>query len=48
MLLDFKIESKIDSGFGSKRNVYGLVIKDIDSFRKKIGFNLKRKMDKLD
>jgi intein-encoded DNA endonuclease-like protein len=47
ILFDFKIESKIVSGFGSRRNVYGLVIKDIDSFRKKVGFNLKRKRDKL-
>jgi len=47
MLLIFKIDSKIVSGFGFRRNVYGLVINDIESFQKKIGFHLKRKIGKL-
>jgi intein-encoded DNA endonuclease-like protein len=47
LLDDFSIKSKIVGGFGSKRNVYAVVIKDVIIFYKKIGFNLKRKNKRL-
>jgi len=47
MLMEFNIRSKIHSGFGLKRNVYGLLIYDIRLFCIQIGFNLKRKQRKL-
>ncbi len=47
ILIDFKIESKIVKGFGCRRNVYALVIKNLKLFRERIGFNLKRKQKKL-
>ena len=47
MLEEFKLNSKIVSGFGCKRNVYGLMIRDFRLFSDKIGFNLRRKQDKL-
>ena len=34
-------------GFGQKRNVFALVIKDLKKFQEKIGFNLVRKQKKL-
>jgi len=48
ILLDFNIESKIVKGFGAKRNVYAVVIKDLHLFAKEIGFSLNRKKEKLD
>ncbi|MEK6942509.1 MAG: LAGLIDADG family homing endonuclease [Nanoarchaeota archaeon] len=48
ILLDFGINTKITPGYGLKRNVYAVIIKDLMAFRKKIGFNLRRKQDKLD
>ena len=48
MLNEFEINSKIDAGFGLKRNVFAIVIKDLTQFHKKIGFNLKRKQEKLE
>lgn len=48
MLNEFEINSKIDAGFGLKRNVSAVVIKDLKQFQKKIGFNLKRKQEKLE
>ena len=48
MLMEFKIFGRIYSGYGLKRNVYGLVIYDIRSFCEQIGFNLKRKQEKLE
>jgi intein/homing endonuclease len=48
MLMEFKILSKISPGYGLKRNVYGLVIYDIKLFGDQIGFNLKRKQEKLE
>lgn len=47
ILLEFDIKSKLDSGYGAKRNVYALLIKGLDSFYKEIGFNLARKQSKL-
>ena len=47
MLLEFDVDSKLDSGYGAKRNVYALLIKDLNKFNKEIGFNLKRKQSKL-
>ena len=47
MLLEFDIDSQLGSGYGAKRNVYALLIKDLDKFDKEVGFNLKRKQDKL-
>ena len=48
LLKEFKIESFLVSGFGLRRNVYGLTIKDLKLFLKEIGFNLKRKQRKLE
>ncbi|MBR9691300.1 hypothetical protein GOV06_00790 [Candidatus Woesearchaeota archaeon] len=45
--LDFRIKSKMIPGFGFKRNVYGLVITDLIPFNEQIGFNLRRKQNKL-
>jgi len=47
ILSEFKIETHFQKGFGLKRNVHALVIKDIKRFDKLIGFNLKRKQEKL-
>ncbi|MBI2101672.1 hypothetical protein HYT53_03590 [Candidatus Woesearchaeota archaeon] len=47
MLSDFDVDSQLGSGYGAKRNVYALLIKDLAKFRKKIGFNLARKQSKL-
>ena len=47
MLKLFQIESRIIPGFGMKRNVFALTIKEIKSFKEEIGFNLKRKQEKL-
>ena len=44
---DFSIFSKMVPGFGLKRNVYALTIRDIVTFSEKIGFSLKRKIDRL-
>ena len=45
---EFGISSKIRSGYGSKRNVYGLAItKDREKFSSQIGFNSIRKHTKL-
>ncbi|HIH38883.1 hypothetical protein J4460_02400 [Candidatus Woesearchaeota archaeon] len=48
LLNEFGIICKIRSGFGSRRNVFGLIIKDKHCFRSKIGFGLPRKREKLD
>ena len=47
MLLVFGIRTKLVGGFGFKRNVYALVINDLKQFYDKLGFNLKRKQEKL-
>lgn len=47
MLNEFNIESKISSGYGLKRNVFAILIKDLSKFNKRIGFNLQRKQKKL-
>ena len=47
MVLEFNIDSRIMSGYGAKRNVYALIIKDLNKFDKEIGFNLTRKLSKL-
>lgn len=47
MLREFKMNSRLKSGFGCKRNVYALLIKDLKTFNEQIGFNLRRKKDKL-
>ena len=48
MLMEFNISGKIYSGYGLKRNVYAISIDDLKLFHKEIGFNLKRKKEKLD
>lgn len=47
LLFEFDISSRIVAGFGARRNVFALIINEIQSFKKKIGFNLKRKSHKL-
>jgi hypothetical protein len=47
ILKEFTIESYIQSGYGAKRNVYAVVIRDLIGFKRKIGFGLKRKADRL-
>ena len=47
LLSEFGIGGKISSGYGLKRNVFAIVIKDLDNFNKKVGFNLQRKQEKL-
>jgi len=47
MLLQFDIQTKLSPGYGLKRNVYALLIRDLKLFKKKIGFNLKRKQERL-
>ena len=47
MLVEFDIGSKIGSGYGSRRNVYALIIIDLKRFHDKIGFNLNRKQERL-
>lgn len=41
------LNSTIKGGYGSKRNVYAIVIKDLNLFSKVIGFNSLRKKQKL-
>ena len=48
MLKEFGIESKFEKGFGARRNVYAVSIKDLRLFKDKIGFNLVRKQQKLE
>ena len=48
MLMEFNISGKIYSGYGLKRNVYAISIDDLKLFHKEIGFNLKRKKEKLE
>ena len=47
MLMGFNIMSNLSSGYGLKRNVYALLIKDLKVFYDQLGFNLKRKQEKL-
>ena len=48
ILREFNIACKLKKGFGCKRNVYALVIEDLSLFYRQIGFNLKRKQEKLE
>ncbi|MBW2976991.1 LAGLIDADG family homing endonuclease [Candidatus Woesearchaeota archaeon] len=48
MLNEFEIDSRIKPGFGQRKNVYALIINDLKSFHAKIGFNLKRKQERLE
>ena len=47
ILNDFSIKSRIQSGYGCKRNVFALVVRDKKLFFGKIGFGLERKQQKL-
>ncbi|MDP7180285.1 MAG: LAGLIDADG family homing endonuclease [Candidatus Woesearchaeota archaeon] len=47
ILLEFDISTKLYPGYGLKRNVYALIVRDLELFNKQIGFGLKRKQDKL-
>ena len=47
MLNNVEIYSKIVAGFGCKRNVYELVVKDVTLFYTKINFYCIRKQEKL-
>ncbi len=48
MISEFGIENTIKSGFGAKRNVFAIVIKDIEKFYKEIGFYCVRKQEKIE
>ncbi len=48
LLLEFGINGKMVPGYGCKRNVWGLVIRNALLFRTEIGFNLERKQRKLE
>ncbi len=48
MMQKFGFESNIKAGYGCKRNVFGLVIKDIQFYYEKIGFYCLRKQKKLE
>ncbi len=47
ILKEFGVQTKINPGYGAKRNVYAIIIKDFKKFKKEIGFSLKRKQEKL-
>ena len=47
ILLEFNIDSSIRSGYGQRRNVYGLIIKELIIFSDSVGFSLTRKQEKL-
>jgi intein/homing endonuclease len=47
MLQSFGISSKIGSGFGQNRNVHAILIRDLQTFAKKVGFGLERKQRRL-
>lgn len=47
MLLEFSIDTTIYAGYGFKRNVYAIIIKDLAKFASELGFNLSRKQNKL-
>ena len=47
LLDEFNINTKIQVGFGSKRNVYSVTTKDLNIFYKEIGFYCLRKQEKL-
>jgi len=44
----FGIRTRISKGYGLSRNVYAIIIKDKVKFSNIIGFNLKRKQEKLE
>ena len=48
ILEEFGIKSRFEEGFGAKRNVYALSIKDFKLFNDMIGFGLVRKKQKLE
>lgn len=48
LLDEFGIKTKIQEGFGLKRNVYSLTTKEINSFYEKLGFYCVRKQKKLE
>ncbi|GAJ05977.1 unnamed protein product, partial [marine sediment metagenome] len=47
LIEEFGIKSRLSVGYGCRRNVLALIIRDFNQFNKQIGFNLKRKQDKL-
>ncbi len=47
MIMELGIPSRIQGGYGERRNVHALIIKDLKPFQRKIGFNLARKSSKL-
>jgi len=47
MLKEFGIDSKMQEGYGARRNVFALIIKDLKLFKENVGFNLKRKQERL-
>lgn len=47
LLGDFWIKTKIQKGFGLRRNVYSLTTKDVNSFYEKLGFYCVRKQKKI-
>ncbi|MEA2038177.1 MAG: LAGLIDADG family homing endonuclease [Nanoarchaeota archaeon] len=47
ILNDFDVHSNLQGGYGARRNVYALIIKDLELFDGRIGFNLRRKQERL-
>jgi len=47
LLMQFNLNGKITSGYGSKRNVYALILKNVRLFASKVNFNSIRKKTKL-
>ena len=48
ILLEFGIENRLREGYGSRRNVYGVIVKNLKLFHKEIGFYCIRKQQKLE
>ena len=48
ILLEFGISTIIRSGYGARRNVFALITYDLNIFHKRVGFNLRRKQEKLE
>ena len=48
LLNEFGIITKIQGGYGMRRNVYAIITKDLQRFYSKIGFHCQRKQTKLE
>ncbi len=47
ILEEFEIKSKLREGYGSKRNVYAIVVKEVKQFHNTIGFSCRRKTARI-